>query len=189
MKLIEELHVLIKSIKEENLDSLNFIQRLEKLRKHSQQFDGLIEEWIKKSQLDQPVPFIEIRSIINAEIKEMERSFTRRPSKKLPNLYHELLGWKKKLNSLKYEIDKKNYLGEDTSCYCTLRIINRIQPDFTALSDYGRAILYYEDDNYVIKQCNYCNTMWINDDSYGSSRGWHRWNPEEFLIREVFENE
>lgn len=188
MKLIHELHFLIEAIKKESLDGLNFAERIERLKPHSRRYIELINEWINICHLGEEVPFDEIKRIIDAEIEKTRVSFIVRPNPKLPNEYDLLLGWKKKLNYLKYEIEKKTYLGEDTNCYCALRGSNSMEPDFTTLSDYGRAVLYYEDDNYVIKECNYCKTKWINDNSPGSSRGWHRWNPKEFLIREVFKN-
>lgn len=189
MNLIEELNIIIKSVREEKLDGLIYMERVESLKRHNIRFDKLVKECIKRCQLNQFVPFSEISSIVNAEITEVQSGFKFRPNPKLPNCYDTLLSWRKKLNYLKYEIEKRDYSQKDTICYCSLRITNRIEPDFTALSDYGRAVLYYEDDNYVIKQCNYCNTKWVNDDSPGSSRGWCKWNPNEFTIVKKFKTE
>lgn len=188
MVLIDDLYALIESLNQENLPGLNFVERSEKLRPYNERFNELIDGWISACQLEELIPFDEIKRSIDMEIDKVRKGFISRPSPKLPNKYDTLLGWRRRLNHLKYEIEKREYTGESTSCHCDLRSSNRIGPDFTAMSDYGRAILYYEDDYYLIKKCNYCNTKWVHDDRYGSARAWHKWDPEEFVIREIFEN-
>lgn len=188
MELLDDLHAIIKRLEQENLDGLNFHERSEKLRPHNEKYNELIEKWINACQSEQLIPFDEIKKSIDTEIDKVRSSFTWRPNPKLPNRYDLLLIWSRRLYYLKYEIEKKGYSGENIHCYCDLRISNRIEPDFTALSDYGRAVLYYEDDDYLIGKCNYCGTKWVKDDSPGSTRGWHKWDPNEFLLREVFEN-
>ena len=60
------------------------------------------------------------------------------------------------------------------------------------LKKYGRAVLYNEDDDYIIRECNHCKTRWINAAIPGMMQmgtTWREWDPEEFLLREVFEGQ
>ena len=191
MNSIEHLEILIKDVFDLDTSGLSFKESSEMLQPYTRRFQEILDGWIIDCRNDKEVPLEKVDVLLTKASEEMKKRFRfRRPNPKLPNPYDTIEGFQVRLRYLKYEVDKSN-IGQPP-CFCDSRKKNGVEPDFKMLKKYGRAVLYNEDDDYIIRECNHCKTRWINAAIPGMMQmgtTWREWDPEEFLLREVFEGQ
>ncbi len=189
MTSLEKLTVLLADLKEAQMDGLNYQESLVLMRDYGERFEQLYQVWLADCERGIAVPYDQIRTMVEGAVAELSQNCAYRFRLKMPNPYGTTYSFRNKLNFLKFELDKRAAPANLPACHCQLRLANRIQPNFTFLRDYGRAVLYHEDDDFIVKECRLCNTRWIDATVPGAlsmSNTWTSWNPEEYLLREVF---
>lgn len=189
MNSLENLERLISEVLDLDTSGLSFQESSEILRPYARRYQEILDGWIIDCREGKEVPLEKVRVLLAKASEEMDKRFKfRRPNPKLPNPYDTIGGFQVRLRYLKYEVDKRN--SAQAPCFCEARKKNGVEPDFKMLKKYGRAVLYYEDDDYVILECNHCGTRWIDATIPGMmimGNTWREWDPEEYLLREIFE--
>lgn len=189
MEKLKELRNLLDQVRIEDFEGLNFEQSGKIWSIIYKKYKLLLSKWIRSCHEGEDISISDIERIIREKSNQIISKYKIRPNPKMPNPYDLLESFCKELNYLKFEVAKRDVDLETPLCYCSLRISNRIRPDFKYLVKYGRAILYYEDDEHIIEECRLCGTKWIEALPHGmlsSSNMWTVWDPDgDFLLREI----
>ena len=189
MNTLERLTILVTELSQLDLTGQGFKEAIVSLKTYRERFELLLTLWMEDAKMGDAIPIEAIESILQNELKSMRVKFKHRPNPKMPNTYDTLNQFYLRLNDLKFELDKRKSLVAHSECYCALRQKNRIKPDFNFLTKYGSAILYHEDDDFMVFECRLCKSKWIDATVPGMlslSNTWVKWNPKEYLLRDKF---
>ena len=189
MNQLQGLMTLLQTIQSEELEGLNWNERQQKMKPYSEQYKSLLSKWISDAKAGMAVPLEEIQDVLDQELQNMKARYGF-VSPKMIHPYWMVHGFRNRLHTLAFEMAKRQAHANTAPCFCSLRHANNVVPDFNYLNKFGRAILYHEDDDFLVYNCKCCGFKWINTAGYDSlsiSNTWREWNPEgDYLLRERY---
>ncbi|MDF1698642.1 MAG: hypothetical protein P1U56_22510 [Saprospiraceae bacterium] len=190
MEEFKELRKVLDEIQIDKFEGLKYKDALEISGTIYKKYNLLFSKWVKSIQDGKDFPLEGVELLLTMKREQILSGYERRPNPKMPNPFDTIQGFIIGLNELRFEKAKRDAVPEAPKCYCSLRLKNNRMPDFTHLVKYGRAILYYEDDEHIIKQCKLCGTKWIDATPHDMSsypHNWTKWDPKgDFLLRETY---
>ncbi|MEL6675391.1 MAG: hypothetical protein AAFR61_24490 [Bacteroidota bacterium] len=189
MDSIKALQTLLDQLKDKDLQGLTSQKAMDALEAYSERYQELYDYWMQEVKAGKEIPLEKMGSLLEAVSAEMKQQFTRPPSPKMPHPFYMIRSFRQRLAYLTFERDKRLPSYKNQPCHCALRLAHGIEPDFPQLIDYGRAVLYHDDENFLIKRCPHCGTKWIDATVPGMlsmSQTWREWDPMEYVLREVF---